>query len=103
MIEQALAERLDLPSDTGQVFFRPQGCRECRNTGYRGRIALQEIMVLDPEIRDLLNRGESSADRLENKARESGMTDIKLDAINKAKEGRSSLEEIMKAIFLGGL
>ena len=102
-IEEQLAEKLGLPLDKGRVFFRSKGCQACRNTGYRGRIALQEIMLLGPEIRDLFNRGESSEDRLEKVAIENGMISIMLDAINKAREGQSSLEEVMKAIFMGGL
>jgi len=102
-IEEQLAKKLGLPLDKGPVFFRSKGCQACRNTGYRGRIALQEIMLLGPEIRDLLNRGESSEDRLEKMAIEKGMISIMLDAINKAREGQSSLEEVMKAIFMGGL
>ncbi len=101
-MEKQLADILALPFDKGQLYFRAEGCESCRYTGYRGRIALQEIMLLGPEIRDFLNRGESSEDYLQKLAIESGMTSIMADAINKAKEGQSSLEEIMKAIYMGG-
>ncbi|MDD3879980.1 MAG: GspE/PulE family protein, partial [Syntrophomonas sp.] len=103
VMEEQLAEKLGLLAEKGELFFRSQGCKACRYTGYRGRIALQEIMFLGPEIRDLLNRGESSEVRIEKMAIEAGMVTIMIDGITKAKEGRSSLEEVMKAIFMGGL
>lgn len=101
-LEQDSAQRLGIPEESGQVFYQPVGCNMCRQLGYSGRIALHEIMVLGSRVRDLINRGENSEDIIEQVAVAEGMTTIKRDGVNKAKQGLTSLEEVMKVVLLGG-
>jgi type IV pilus assembly protein PilB len=91
---------LGIPEESGQVFYRPIGCNMCRQLGYQGRVALHEIMIIGPQVRTAINRGDSS-DALQAAALEEGMISIRNDGIDKAKLGLTSLEEVMKAVFLG--
>ncbi|MEN6462150.1 MAG: GspE/PulE family protein [Syntrophomonas sp.] len=102
ILNEDTAIRLGIPEESGQEFFRPQGCNMCRQLGYQGRIALHEIIVMGSRIREMVNRSESSENILEQAAIEEGMITIKQDGINKAKHGMTSLEEVMKAVLLGG-
>jgi type II secretory ATPase GspE/PulE/Tfp pilus assembly ATPase PilB-like protein len=76
------------------VFFRGQGCAECRETGYRGRIGIFELLVVDSEIRESILQKRSSA-KLKSAARKSMLT-MHQDAIRKASAGITSLEEILR-------
>ena len=102
LLDEEAAVRLGIPEASGREFYRPTGCSICRQLGYQGRIALQEIMVMGPRIRELIIKGETSEDVIEKAALEEGMVSIKQDGINKAFQGIVSLEEVMKAVMLEG-
>ena len=76
------------------VFFRGGGCEECRGTGYRGRIGIFELLAITPELRELILQRKSSAE-LKATAQKSMLT-MHQDAMNKAAEGITSLEEILR-------
>lgn len=102
VLDEETAVRLGIAEESGQEFYRPTGCNMCRQLGYQGRIALHEIMLTGPEVRTLINRGESFEDVLEAAAVSEGMISMKMDGINKARQGITSLEEVMKVVLLGG-
>lgn len=102
VIDEETAAKLGIPEERGKEFYRPAGCNMCRQLGYRGRIAIQEIMLVGPEIRALINRGENSEDLIEAAAVNAGMRSIKMDGIAKARTGLTSLEEVMKTVLMGG-
>ena len=55
--EEQLMELALTPDDVrGRTFFRGRGCDHCRNSGYKGRRAIYEILVMDDTIRDLITR-----------------------------------------------
>lgn len=101
-LSQEMSEKLGIPEQKGQEFYRATGCNMCRHLGYQGRIALHEIIKLGPRLRDSINRGDTAEDVIERIADEEGMITIKQDGVNKALKGLTSLEEVMKAILLGG-
>jgi type IV pilus assembly protein PilB len=101
IMDQDTANRLGMPEESGQEFYQPVGCNICRQLGYQGRIALHEIMLMGPKVRAAIYRGDNS-DELEAAALAEGMITIRSDGIAKAKEGLSSLEEVMKAVYLEG-
>jgi type IV pilus assembly protein PilB len=74
----------------------------CRQLGYRGRIALQEVLIIGRRLREQISRGQGADDAFEKAAIAEGMLSIKADGIEKAKEGFTSLEEVMKAVLMGG-
>ncbi len=78
------------------VCYRGRGCPACSNTGYRGRIALYEVMPMTDEIRDLVLVG-ASASEIKREAIRLGMLTLRQSAINKLKEGITSVEEVIRA------
>lgn len=101
-LDEETALKLGIGEESNQKFFRPAGCNMCRQLGYQGRLALHEVMVLGPESRELVSHGELSEDKLELVAIKDGMQTMKADGIAKAKQGLTSLEEVMKVVLLGG-
>lgn len=81
---------------SGQKFFVGKGCKSCRDTGYKGRSVISEILEVDDTIRDLLIKGVSS-DEIRNYAiKEKGMTLLWDDAIIKLKLGLTTLEDVLR-------
>lgn len=82
--------------------YRGRGCEKCGGTGYRGRIALQEFLVVTNEIGDLLDRG-ASTNEIEQAAISAGMVKIHKDGINKALSGLTTLDEVHRVVFFDDL
>jgi len=101
-LDEDTAFRLGIAEKQGKTFFRPCGCNMCRQLGYRGRVAIQEILIIGPEIRAIVRQGENSEDIIEKTAIEAGMTALKADGIAKASRGITSLEEVMRVVLIGG-
>ncbi|NMC71455.1 MAG: type IV-A pilus assembly ATPase PilB [Myxococcales bacterium] len=74
---------------------RGRGCRECSNTGYRGRIAIYEVMPFSEELKELVLQGSSTAE-LKAQAVRGGMNTLRRAGLNKVKEGLTSLEEVLR-------
>jgi len=74
---------------------RGAGCRECRNTGYRGRIGIYELFVPDDECYDLISNG-ATLNGLKGMANKRGMTTLRADGIEKVKAGITTLEEVYR-------
>lgn len=68
----------------------------CSNTGYRGRIALYEVMTMTDAIRELVLVG-ASASEIKAEAMREGMLTLRQSGINKLKEGITSVEEVIRA------
>jgi type II secretory ATPase GspE/PulE/Tfp pilus assembly ATPase PilB-like protein len=75
--------------------YRGAGCKVCRNSGYSGRGGIFEILEVNEEIRLLITK-KSSAEVINDKAVEQGMTSLLYDGITKALNGMTTLEEVMK-------
>ncbi len=72
----------------------PGGCEHCRDTGYRGRIGIFEIFLVDDEVRHLINQDLSSP-QLRRRARELGMRTLREDGIRKVLVGMTSASEVI--------
>jgi len=101
-LDEETAIQLNVPEYAGKQFFAPAGCNMCRQSGYSGRMALHEVLVVGPEMRKAITNKIQSEDELEEIAISEGMITMSRDGINKAHEGMSSLEEVMKGVLLGG-
>ena len=95
----ALNLRLGLPEDEGG-FFVGEGCDKCGDQGYKGRVGIYEVMRITPELGNMI-RYRKGADELRQAAVDGGMTVLRADGIRKAREGRTSLEEINYATARG--
>nr|WP_199858924.1 ATPase, T2SS/T4P/T4SS family [Frigoribacterium sp. CFBP 8751] len=83
--------------DENPTVYQPVGCQQCSNTGYRGRIALHEVMSVSEEIERLAVSRASSAE-IGRVAREQGMLSLRQDGWEKAKLGLTSVEEILRVV-----
>ncbi|MGA1867834.1 MAG: GspE/PulE family protein [bacterium] len=77
------------------VLYRPKGCKKCENTGYKGRMAIYELLVNTDEITRMIIEG-SDIDRLRQKAIENGMSTLKQDGIMKVINGETDLSQVRK-------
>ncbi|RJQ46253.1 MAG: type IV-A pilus assembly ATPase PilB [Nitrospiraceae bacterium] len=78
--------------------FKGKGCSVCSGTGYKGRIALYEVMTVKEEIRDLILKGGSTTD-IKKMAVKLGMKTLRMSGLTKIKEGVTSVEEILRVTF----
>jgi type IV pilus assembly protein PilB len=74
---------------------RGRGCRTCGNTGYKGRVALYEVMAVTDPLKDLILQGSSTAE-LKTEAIRLGMATLRRSGLNKVHEGMTTLEEILR-------
>ncbi|NWF76135.1 MAG: type IV-A pilus assembly ATPase PilB [Nitrospirae bacterium] len=78
--------------------YKGRGCSVCSNSGYKGRIALYEIMPVSNEIREMVLEG-ASADELKKTAIRLGMKTLRMSGLTKVKEGVTSIEEVLRVTF----
>jgi type IV pilus assembly protein PilB len=79
------------------TLYRPMGCQACSNTGYRGRVAIHEVMTVTEEIERLAVARASSAE-IGRLAVQQGMTTLRQDGWAKAQLGIISIEEIFRVV-----
>ncbi|HVP88992.1 MAG TPA: type IV-A pilus assembly ATPase PilB [Casimicrobiaceae bacterium] len=73
--------------------YGPTGCSECRNTGYKGRLGIYEVMPISDEMRQLIMRSGTSLD-IAAQAQKEGIRNLRQSGLLKVKQGVTSLEEI---------
>ncbi len=84
------------PEDAKSMrLYKGVGCRTCNNTGYKGRIALYEVMVMGDVLKDLVLQGASAAE-LKAEAIRLGMATLRMAGINKLAEGTTTMEEVLR-------
>ena len=79
----------------GKQFYRGAGCERCNNTGYKGRVGLFELMIINDSLREMISQN-CSDDELRNGAREYGMVTLRDAGITFALEGTTTLEEVIR-------
>lgn len=75
--------------------YRGRGCEECNRTGYSGRTVIGEVLEVSDQIRELIVK-KADAVRIREQAIKEGMTPLLLDGLKKAREGITSLEEVLR-------
>ncbi len=94
---QATSENLQdlkFPANKELLLHRPKGCRLCKNTGYRGRLGLYELLIADQEIKELMLQKASPALVAETARRTQGMKTLREDGVSKVIKGITSVEEL---------
>jgi len=86
-----------MPGEPVPEIFRPAGCAACSNTGYRGRLALHEVMAVDEAIERHAVAHSSSSD-IADTAKQHGMIPLRKDGMIKVAMGLTSMEEIMRVV-----
>ena len=96
--EQLRQARFDWPEDRAlPTVYRPVGCTTCSKTGYKGRLALHEVMQVSEEVERLaVERASGTA--IGEVARAQGMTTLRQDGFAKVLSGATSLEEILRIV-----
>ncbi len=89
---------LGLPLDGDYTFKKAKGCTSCHNTGYKGRIAIHEILLISNEIKDMISRG-VTVNEITRFAIKDGMSTLKNEAVNLIKQGITSFEETMDITY----
>ncbi len=79
----------------GKKFYKGAGCDTCNNTGYKGRVGLFELLVLNDTIREMI-MGNASTDELRNQAQKDGMITLRDFGMSLANNGITSLDEIVR-------
>jgi general secretion pathway protein E len=83
------------PSDLKGPIYRPAGCRACRNTGYRGRTAIQELMVMDDDVRGLVMQ-KADASMIRRSCTSKGMKLLRQDGADRILAGQTTVEELLR-------
>lgn len=78
------------------TIFGPVGCEKCRGNGYRGRMGMFELFIIDDEVRQMIN-GNLTTSQLRRRARELGMRTLREDGIRKVLAGLTSGSEVVHA------
>lgn len=86
---------LDREQIEGQKFFRGAGCDGCNNTGYKGRVGLFELMVLNDKVRDMI-MAKATTDEIRAQAQQDGMVTLREFGMGLARQGVTSLEEVVR-------
>ena len=97
-LHESLPTRLRLPGqEIPDTFYEGRGCNKCDNTGYNGRIGINEVLVVGPEVREAILR-KASATTLREIAVANGMTTMFEDGFNKAVDGMTTIAEVLRII-----
>ncbi|MCC2672568.1 MAG: type secretion system protein (GspE) [Armatimonadetes bacterium] len=107
-------EQIDVPADSLRrlgyqaksenemvPLWQGRGCEKCRNTGYKGRFGIHEMMLVNEEIADLMVR-RAPVSEVRNAAKANGMKMLKDDGLRKILAGTTTPEEIARVVFTGG-
>jgi type IV pilus assembly protein PilB len=92
---------LELTSDqiAGKSFFRGRGCDKCHGTGYKGRLGLYELLVMNDDIRDLVIRN-ASTEEIRELARKGGMVTLRDSGMAGMFAGLTTAEEVIRETIL---
>ncbi len=81
-------------------FHRGVGCRNCRNLGFSGRIAIHELLRVDDPLRDLIGRSPSTQ-AIQEYAKSQGMAPLRYDGLRKVREGVTTIDEVLRVTTEG--
>jgi type IV pilus assembly protein PilB len=79
-----------------EQIFEERGCQACNNTGYKGRVAIHELLEMTTEIREAINKSVSTHD-IKVRALETGFLTLRMQALAKLRDGIVSLQEVVNS------
>ena len=83
------------------LLYKPKGCDYCSHTGYRGRIAIYEIVLISDKLRELISRGATLSEII-HAVRSMGVKSLAESGIKKVEEGLTSIEEVLSITMIAG-
>jgi len=93
--ENEFHNNLNIPYSDDLVLYKPEGCEACNLTGYRGRMAIHELLVGTDEMKKLIQNS-APMDALRDQATKDGMTTLKQDGVEKIFSGKCDLINVRK-------
>ena len=93
---KAIMDEFKVSPDEIRLFYG-EGCSHCKHTGYKGRTALFELMVINEPIRELIYRHATISEIRDAAVKENGMISLKEDGLLKISEGITTMEEVVRA------
>lgn len=91
---------LNLSPEAPLTLYRGKGCSYCNNKGYRGRMAIHEVMTITSKIREAISN-KASSDEIASIASKEGMITMRQDGIEKALAGLTEIREVMRVAYSG--
>ena len=91
----------EAPENRDFEFYHGRGCENCRQTGFRGRVGIFELMTMNQEIAELIVK-RASAGQIKEAALASGMVTLQKDGFRKVLAGRTTVEELTRIVFTAG-
>jgi len=85
------------PAEGPVTIYSPVGCKACSDTGYRGRVAINEVLLVSEEVQRMAVERRPS-DEIKHLAVEQGMMTLRQDGMEKVKLGMTSLEEVLRVV-----
>lgn len=82
-------------------FFKGRGCNNCKQTGYKGRMGIYELMKMNDELSEMIVR-RAPLSELKEAARSNGMVTLQEDGFRKCVDGFTTVDEVMRVVFTGG-
>jgi type IV pilus assembly protein PilB len=86
---------------SGRTVYKPGGCEECSNTGYRGRVGVYELFAMDSTLREMCFRGAGSVKLREQAKIAGGLVSLMEDGVRKFLSGETTLEEVLTVAVSG--
>jgi type IV pilus assembly protein PilB len=86
------------PDEELPKLYRPVGCTVCGNTGYKGRMAIHEVMTVTEDIERMLTEQHASSEDIGRLAVDQGMLTLRRDGMEKVRMGLTSIEEIFRVV-----
>ncbi|HHT9136142.1 MAG TPA: GspE/PulE family protein [Candidatus Wunengus sp. YC60] len=93
--EQLMEMGFEIDALKDFTFYKGKGCKKCNNVGYYGRIGIYELLVMNDTLRDMTYRM-AATDDIRKAAKTFGMTSLKEDGLRKAKDGKTTLDEVFR-------
>lgn len=84
----------------GVDFVRSKGCFHCKDTGYKGRTGLYEVLQIDDDVREMILTGRSAQEITRTFALSGQLTTLKMDAAQKVANGITTVEEAASAVMM---
>ena len=76
-----------------------KGCRQCNNTGYKGRISIHEILMIDKKVREMITKGASVEEIKDYAVQEQGMSTLKKSALELVENGTTTVDELLRVSY----
>lgn len=90
-----ILDKLGLRKADTLTFYEGEGCKKCKETGYKGRLGIFELMLMNEEIRELVG-ARASTEKIRQVAKKAGMQTLREDGIKKIKKGVTTIEEVLR-------